>query len=276
VISGFSTLMPPDQPTIAPIQKHIDRVIDDLLASLPKPDRLSTEERRGIIARYTAVLEGNFIYWMTGAWIAVRSEVARSKILENLHEEVRDSHPLMMRKFAMAAHAVPTDSDAFAVHQSLTNVRLFIGRLSGVRIVITMAFFEGLIQRFMPYLAELARLQGSAEMEYTDVHGVCDVTHTDELYRALQAEMTLIHMQDPLPAAKSLFEGVELLRILIANIITGSSTPARIGPTQDGAADGRAPGVRATGIDSNGALASVDERQHRHGSPCVALSLRLS
>jgi hypothetical protein len=204
-----------------PIQKHLDRTIADLLASLQKPDRLSAEERRGIIARYTAVLEGNFIYWMTGAWIAVRSEAARSKILENLHEEVRDSHPLMMRKFAMAAHAVPTDSDAFAVHQSLTSVRLFIGRLSGVPIVIMMTFFEGLIQRLMPYLAELARLQGSADMEYTDVHGVCDITHTEELYRALQAEMTLTHTPDPLPAAKSLFEGVELLRILIANIITG-------------------------------------------------------
>jgi hypothetical protein len=129
----------------------------------------------------------------------------------------------MMRTFAMAAHAAPTDSDALAVHQSLANVRLFIGRLSGVPIIITMTFFEGLIQRFMPYLAELARLQGSADMEYTDVHGVCDITHTEELYRALQAEMTLTYTHDPLPAVKSLFEGVELLRILIANIITGSS-----------------------------------------------------
>jgi hypothetical protein len=239
MISGFSSLvprdqpMPLDQPTIVPIQEHLDRVIDDLLASLPKPDRLSAEERRGIIARYTAVLEGNFIYWMTGAWIAVRSEAARSKIMENLHEEVRDSHPLMMRKFAMAAHAVPTDSDALAVYQSLTNVRLFIGRLSGVPIVIMMTFFEGLIQRFMPYLAELARQQGSADMEYTDVHGVCDITHTQELYRALQAEMTLTQTHDHLPSATSLFEGVELLRVLIANIITGSSTPAQTGPTQD-------------------------------------------
>lgn len=228
MISMSSTRVTLSPPPIAPIRRHIDGVIEDLLASLPKPDRLSAEERRGIIARYTTVLEGNFIYWMTGAWIAVRSEEARSKILENLHEEVRDSHPLMMRAFAMAAHAVPTDADALAVHQNLTAVRLFIGRLSAVRIVVTMAFFEGLIQRFMPYLAELARLQGSAEMVYTDVHGVCDVTHTEELYRALQAEMMLT--DDPLPNARTLFEGVELLQALITNMITGKSTPDRIGP----------------------------------------------
>ncbi len=241
MISGSSALASSQAVTstelsTAPIRKHIEAVIDDLLGSLPKPDRLTAEERRGIIARYTAVLEGNFIYWMTGAWIAVRSEAARSKILENLQEEVRDAHPLMMRKFAMAAHALPTTEDAMALHQKLTDVRLFIGRLSGVRIVITMAFFEGLIQRFMPYLAELARLQGSSEMEYTDVHGVCDVTHTEELYRALEVEMTLPQAHDAAPAAANLFEGVDLLGALISNIIAGSSAAVRQGSKSPAAA----------------------------------------
>ena len=210
------------------IQQHLDGVIDDLLTSLPRPERLSAEERRGVIARYSAVLEGNFIYWMTGALLAVKSEAARAKIIENLHEEVRDAHPLMMRKFAAAARAVPTDADTLAVQPNLTAVRLFIGRLSAVRIVITMAFFEGLIQRFMPYLAELARLQGSREMQYTDVHGVCDITHTEELYRALQAEMMLT--SEP----GNLFEGVELLRALILDIVAASAAPGAMAPAADG------------------------------------------
>src|SRR5580692_5086942 len=116
----------------AAIQQHIDRAIEDVLATLPDPKRLSADQRRGIIARYSAVLEGNFIYWMTGAYLSVGSEQARSKILENLLEEVRDSHPNMLRKFAIAAHAVPTDLDTWAVYRDLTNVRLFIGRLDAV------------------------------------------------------------------------------------------------------------------------------------------------
>jgi hypothetical protein len=200
---------------IAPIQAHIDREIEDLLATLPDPAHLSAEQRRGILARYTAVLEGNFIYWMTGAYIAAGSDEARAKIIDNLREEVRDSHPEMLRRFAIAAHAVPTEGDAQAVYRNLTNVRLFIGRLSAVPIVVTMAFFEGFIQRFMPYLAELARRQGSSEMEYTDVHGVCDITHTEELYRALEAELALTK---PVPPEEA-FEGVGLLRTLIQNII---------------------------------------------------------
>jgi len=202
------------------IQQDVGSAIEDLLAELPDPQQLCADQRRGIIARYTAVLEGNFIYWMTGAYLSVQSEQARAIVLDNLLEEVRDSHPRMLRIFALAAHAIPTDSDTLAIHRDLTNVRLFVGRLSGVRIVVMMAFFEGFIQKFMSYLAELAAGQGSAEFEYTDVHGVCDVAHTAGLFNALAAEMTL---NPPEPGA-DLFEGVDLLRTLIKSIVHPGST----------------------------------------------------
>lgn len=197
------------------IQQEVGRAVEDLLASLPDPRQLSPEQRRGIIARYTAVLEGNFIYWMTGALLSVASEEARLIILDNLREEVRDSHPRMLQQFALSAGAIPTQSDVIAIHRDLTNVRLFLGQLSGIRIVVMMAFFEGFIQRFMAYLAELAAAQGSVEREYTDVHGVCDVAHTKELYEALAAEMAL----DPHGPPANLYEGVDLLRTLIETII---------------------------------------------------------
>jgi Iron-containing redox enzyme len=219
MIAASSGVVAPNESDIAPIQEpiqdEVNQAIRDVLFSLPNPEKLSADQRRGIIARYTAVLEGNFIYWMTGAYLSVGSDEARTIIIENLHEEVRDNHPGMMRRFAMAAHAVPTDSDATAVYRNLSNVRLFVGRLSGVRIVLMMAFFEGLLQQLMPYLADLARRQGSEEREYTDVHGVCDIEHTQGLFRALEAEMTLT----PEPLTTNLFEGVELLRALIDNIV---------------------------------------------------------
>ena len=213
--SAAAALDTSNETKTASIQAHLDRSIEDLLASLPDPAQLSAEERRGLIARYTAVLEGNFIYWMTGAYLSVGSDEARAKIIDNLREEVRDSHPEMLRRFAIAAHAVPTDADAEAVYQNLKNVRLFIGRLSPVPVVVTMAFFEGFIQKFMAYLGDLAQRQGSTELEYTDVHGVCDVTHTQELFNALEAELALA----PATPAKDVYEGVDLLRTLIQNIV---------------------------------------------------------
>lgn len=199
------------------IKQTINTIIDDLIASLPEPKSLSGAEQRGIIARYTAVLEGNFIYWMTAALIAVQSEEARPILIENLYEEVRDAHPAMLRRFAIAAHSFPTDSDALAVDEDLTKVRLFLGKLSSVQSLLTMAFFEGFIQRFMGYLAELAAAQGSTEMEYTDVHGVCDVEHTEGLFRALEIEMEV----NPLDPEQDLFEGVFLLQTLMQTVVAG-------------------------------------------------------
>ena len=197
-------------------KQQIEAAIDELIANLPKVDELSGDERRDIIARYSAVLEGNFIYWMTAALIATKSPEARPIILENLYEEVRDAHPAMLRRFAIAANAFPTDRDALSVTEELTRVRVFLGRLSAVQSLATMAFFEGFIQRFMGYLAALAAAQGSTEMEYTDVHGVCDIAHTDGLFRALSAEMAV----NPLAPGQDLLEGVSLLRILLEQIVT--------------------------------------------------------
>ncbi len=201
----------------APIQEHIDGAIQELFASLPNPDRLSAEEQCAIIARYTAVLEGNFIYWMTAAYLSVASTEAHAIIRSNLLEEVRDNHPGMLRRFAVAARSIPTDRDALAVSRHLHGVREFVGHLSGARIVIMMAFFEGFIQRFMPYLEDLAKRQGSSETQYTDVHGVCDIAHTQELFHALEAELTLMDT----PPTAALFEGVGLLRALLLTIVHG-------------------------------------------------------
>jgi hypothetical protein len=196
------------------LRQQVDRTIDELITSLPDPKRLTAEQRRGIIARYSAVLEANFIYWMTATYLSAMSEEAHPILLDNLREEVGDCHPAMLRKFAIAAHAFPTDKDSLDVDAELTNVRLFLGRLSGVPNLLTMAFFEGYIQRFMAYLAELAELQGSTEMVYTDVHGVCDVAHSEGLFHALASEMAV----NPLDPAADLFEGVDLLRTLIQRI----------------------------------------------------------
>lgn len=204
------------------VQDQVNNMIEELIASLPAPSTLTSDERRGIIARYSAVLEGNFIYWMTAALIAVKTEEAREELIENLHEEVKDAHPAMLRRFAIAAHAYPTDADAMAVNDDLNRVRVFLGRLSAVQSLVTMAFFEGFIQRFMGYLAGLAAAQGSKDMEYTDVHGVCDVAHTEGLFRALSAENAV----NPGQSGQDLFEGVYLLSTLIQRVVHFHSEPA--------------------------------------------------
>jgi hypothetical protein len=207
--------------SVASIEDKTTTIIDELIDSLPDPRQLTSEGRRGIIARYTSVLEGNFIYWMTAAVLAAKAEESRPILLDNLHEEVRDAHPLMLRKFAIEANAFPTHRDFLAVDDDLTRVRLFMGKLSPVKSVLTMGFFEGFIQKFMSYLAYLASEQGSTELEYTDVHGVCDIEHTEGLFKVLAAEIELT----PPEPDDDLFEGVTLLRTLIEHIVRPQSEP---------------------------------------------------
>ena len=209
-----TSLVAPEIQNLSSIKPRIDSEIDSLVAALPDPKDLTPEQRRGIIARYSAVLEGNFIYWMTAAYLSVQSEESRPILIDNLREEIGDCHPEMLRRFAIAAHAFPTDSDAMAVREGLTKVRLFLSRLQGVQNVLTMGFFESYIQRFMSYLADLAVAQGSTDLEYTDVHGVCDIAHSEGLLMALSAEAA-INPPDP---AVDLFEGVNELRALIQTI----------------------------------------------------------
>ena len=208
-------LQEPESTTVdSTLQQTINQMIDDMISRLPDPKKLSSTERRGIIARYSSVLEGNFIYWMTATVIGTKAEGARSILFENLYEETRDAHPHMMRKFAMAANAFPTDKDALAVHEEVTNMRLFLGRLVAVQSLLSMAFFEGYIQKYMAFLAALAAEDGSTEMEYTDVHGVCDIEHTAGLFRALAIEQAV----NPLGSDMDIFEGVTLLCAVLDRI----------------------------------------------------------
>jgi hypothetical protein len=121
----------------------------------------------------------------------------------------------MLRRFAIAANAFPGEADAMAVNKEMNDMRVFLGKLSPVQSLASMAFFEGYIQKFMPYLAELATERGSSDMEYTDVHGVCDIAHTDGLFNALSIESEM----NPPGADQDLLEGVNLLDTLMRRVV---------------------------------------------------------
>jgi Iron-containing redox enzyme len=219
VISENSSAV--DVPSLCPplrdvAQKYIEVAIDDVISSLPDPARLSSDQRRGIIARYTAVLEPNFIYWMAATYLSARSAEALEIIKDNLREEVRDNHPGMLSRFAQAARATAKDADRITIDKGVHAVRTFVARMDPLQIIPMMAFFEGFIQRFMPYLAELAARQGSGEREYTDVHSVGDVAHTQGLLDAFSAELSL--MSEP-AFRPSVFEGIVVLRSLVEAIV---------------------------------------------------------
>lgn len=191
--------------------------VDVLIDSLPPARELTRLGRRNIIARYTSVLEGNFIAWMTAALLAARSEQAIAILKENLNEEICDNHPGMLRRFAIAADAVPDCHDYLAVSAGLESVRQFVATTDGVRIMVMMAFFECFISKFMDYLATLAKEQGSAEFVYTNVHGPLDIVHSQQLYVAIEHELGAPGLHEL--SLETLVLGIPLLSRLVADII---------------------------------------------------------
>ena len=101
---------------------------------------------------------------MTATYLAIRTPEAKALIEDNLLEEVKENHPGMLRRFLLAANAAPSEADRSLVDRDLQNVREFLGKLSTLESLLTMAFFEGFIQKFMAYLADLAARRGSSEM----------------------------------------------------------------------------------------------------------------
>src|SRR5438309_1001145 len=74
---------------------------------------------------------------------------------------------------------------------------------------------ERAIEELMASLPDPDQLS-PAEQEYTDVHGVVDVVHTEGLFRALEAEVRL-GPEAPEPAR--LLTGMEMLRTLIEAVV---------------------------------------------------------
>ena len=223
--SPHSVLLSPNGAQTDSIQAYLDRVTDDLLISLPAAEQLSASARRGIIARYSAVLEGNFIYWMTGAYIAAQSEEARSIIMDNLHEEVRDSHPAMLRRFEVAANAVPTDSDALAVAPEFVERPL----IHGAFVSCADSRHDGFFRELYPAIHAIPRrtrraagLIGESSIPKSMVSAISPIQKGS--FDALESEMML--SPDSREPADYLYEGVHLLRALIENIFSIRSSVA--------------------------------------------------
>jgi hypothetical protein len=200
--------------SIPMLRRNLQTEVSKLIDSLTPVTSLTEMERRNILARYNAVLEGNFIAWMTAALLASKSEDTRAIIQENLTEEIRDNHPGMLRRFTLAANAAPDILDYLTVSERLQEVRNFVACGNSLKILTMMAFFEKFISEFMSYLARLASDQGSTDFEYTDVHGPLDVLHTEGLIKAIEHEMACSETD----YVDSMLEGVPLLAALMRTV----------------------------------------------------------
>ncbi len=152
---------------------------------------LSQEKRSGIIKKYTAAIEGNFVSWMGAVSICARSVQGRYAASENLWIEMMDDHAGMLREFARAAHSEPDVQAYQAVAESVANIRQMVAHLSGLECLTLIATLENTSGVFIPRLEKMAKDLGSNNLRYTKIHGEADIDHANQFAWAITHELGL-------------------------------------------------------------------------------------
>lgn len=149
-------------------------------------------KQRAVIARYAAAIAPNFTQWLATTASSVRSKKARDIIRKNLHDEITQDHPGMLKRFCDTANITISPQDVEARTEDLYYISGDVfdrGYATSVRKVAALAVMETASPLFIPTLEKYAKNLGSTDFQYTQVHGAADIEHATELIEALNHEI---------------------------------------------------------------------------------------
>ena len=150
---------------------------------------LTVEQARNIVGTYRVAIEPNFIPWMLRAYQTVRSDKAKKVIGQNIHDEIAQDHPKMLRDFAQSCGVIVTEEHYRRASQPVLDMWDIFAKKNGIMDLTVAATLENTSLLFIPYLAKIGRKLGCKDFTYTDVHGVADIKHARDLYDGLVEEM---------------------------------------------------------------------------------------
>lgn len=198
------------------LKEEMAKATNEIREFLPDASKLSKEQAKKIIQRYTAAIEGNFLSWMGGGAISARSVISKFAVDENLWVEIKDNHPGMLRKFAKDCNAEPNSEDYRYAENEVNAVREIVADLSGIKTITLMATLENTSTAFVPFLAQLGKKLGCKDFTYTDVHGEADIEHADQFLQSLTDEQSLGYQN----ASKEINNTIKATLVLLRKIFT--------------------------------------------------------
>jgi len=175
----------------------------EIRSALPDSDDLTKDECRQIIRRYAAGVGGNFVTWLAAGVVSCRSIEGRYAASENVHIEIRDNHPAMLRRFAEGSGAVPSADDYRFAELAALPVQTEVSNMSGLFMIALVGTLENISLDYIPWLGAISRRLGNTDMEYVDIHGEADIAHADQFCWALEKEAAQYDAPDAIIAAGS-------------------------------------------------------------------------
>lgn len=170
----------------------IEEALEKFTHEFEKVKTTHPEEQRKVLARYAVAIQPNFTQWLATTASSVRSNRARKIISQNLYDEISQDHPGMLNRFCGAASVTLSPEDVENSTKDLYYINGDVfdrGYATSVRKVAALSVMENASALFIPTLENYARNLGSTDFEYTQVHGVADIEHAQELVEALNHEI---------------------------------------------------------------------------------------
>jgi len=173
-------------------QKIIDQARARIARSLLPLETLTPEQAGSILAQYRLAVEPNFIAWMMQARQYAQSERAKAVLEQNLHDEITQDHPAMLRAFATSCGVIPTRQAYQKVAEPVLDLWRLFGETNSLQNLVVAMILENTSPIFIPYLAQIGKKLGCQDFTYTHVHGVADIQHARELYEGALEEMSFV------------------------------------------------------------------------------------
>jgi hypothetical protein len=184
---GSTNVTPLDYHSIVAEQVHLAR---QRVKGILKPlENVTPEEAEIILGTYRVAIEPNFIPWIMRAYQTAQSATAKHVLLTNIHDEITQDHPKMLREFTESAGVRISQVHYERAAQPVNDMWKLYAQENGLRAMAVAATLENTSILFIPYLRDLAHKRGGQDFTYTDFHGEADIAHAQDLYQGLVEEM---------------------------------------------------------------------------------------
>lgn len=166
------------------VRTPIDTEINAVISSLETRLICKTWDGKLAWKRYGALIEGNFVHWLLSAHLRCHGLPTKEILLANLHDEVVDDHPGLLRTLLHRNDLLPSQSDQVHVSALLFRIRALCASGNPGTLLTFLVILESFSCYFLPAMANRAGL--STRSPYIVAHLEADQDHATQLQFVLK------------------------------------------------------------------------------------------
>jgi hypothetical protein len=149
--------------------------------------RLVDLNDHGVLRRFGAAVEGNFLEWLRGTEAACVSETAKTIVARNIRTEVEEDHPGLLHDLLERRRSLPGEQDFRDVAEAVGAIRRQCVDRDAVSLLSTVSVLESTAYIFLPTVDRICNTDPGTSA-FVERHLAVDVTHSEEIKIALLEE----------------------------------------------------------------------------------------